>query len=76
MAEAKKTAAKKAAPKKATEVKSIDDLQKDLDTARTDLLTSLRGHRAGELTNPRVLRTSRKHIARLLTQINASKEKK
>lgn len=75
MADTKKTA-KKAPAKKAIEVKSIADLEKELLSARADLMQALRGHRAGELTNPRVLGSTRKQIARLMTQINAKQEKK
>ena len=72
MADTKKTTAKKAAPKKATEVKSVADMQKDLAAKQTDLMTSRRSHRAGELVNPRVLGTVRKEIARLHTAIRAA----
>lgn len=69
MAEAKKTA------KKADVVKSIDDLRAELASKQNDLLESRRSHRAGELVNPRVLRTTRKEIARLKTAIRAAELK-
>ena len=69
MAEAKKTA-------KAAVVKTVDDLKKELDEKRNDLLQAKRSHAAGELVNPKALRSLRKEIARLLTQINNTKESK
>lgn len=70
MAEKKTT--KKAAPKKADEVKSLEDLQKELATKQADLLTAKRSHAAGELVNPRVITVTRKEIARLHTAIRAA----
>ena len=72
MAEAKKTTAKKAAPKKATEVKTPEQMQKDLAAKQQDLMDQKRSHKAGELVNPRVLSTTRKEIARLHTAIRAA----
>lgn len=69
MAEAKKTV-------KAAVVKTIDDLKKELAEKRNDLLQVKRSHAAGELVNPKALRSLRKEIARLLTQINNTKESK
>lgn len=69
MAEAKKTV-------KAAVVKTIDDLKKELAGKRNDLLQAKRSHAAGELVNPKALRSLRKEIARLLTQINNTKESK
>ena len=69
MAEAKKTV-------KAAVVKTIDDLKKELAEKRNDLLQAKRSHAAGELVNPKALRSLRKEIARLLTQINNTKESK
>ena len=69
MAEAKKTF-------KAAVVKTIDDLKKELAEKRNDLLQAKRSHAAGELVNPKALRSLRKEIARLLTQINNTKESK
>lgn len=69
MAEAKKAV-------KAAVVKTIDDLKKELAEKRNDLLQAKRSHAAGELVNPKALRSLRKEIARLLTQINNTKESK
>ena len=69
MAETKKSV-------KAAVVKTIDDLKKELAEKRNDLLQPKRSHAAGELVNPKALRSLRKEIARLLTQINNTKESK
>lgn len=69
MAETKKSV-------KAAVVKTIDDLKKELAEKRNDLLQTKRSHAAGELVNPKALRSLRKEIARLLTQINNTKESK
>lgn len=61
--------------KKADVVKSLEDLRKDLTAKQQDLLDSRRSHKAGELVNPRVLRTIRKEIARLQTAIRAEELK-
>ena len=68
MAEAKKTV-------KAAVVKTIDDLKKELTEKRNDLIQAKRSHAAGELVNPKALRSLRKDIARLLTQINEKESK-
>jgi ribosomal protein L29 len=68
MAEAKKTT-------KAAVVKTVDDLKKELAEKRNDLLQAKRSHAAGELVNPKALRSLRKDIARLLTQINEKESK-
>ena len=68
MAEAKKTA-------KAAAVKTVDDLKKELAEKRNDLLQAKRSHAAGELVNPKALRSLRKDIARLLTQLNEKESK-
>ena len=68
MAETKKTA-------KAAVVKTVDDLKKELAEKRKDLLQAKRSHAAGELVNPKALRSLRKDIARLLTQINEKESK-
>ncbi len=68
MAETKKTA-------KAVVVKTVDDLKKELAEKRNDLLQAKRSHAAGELVNPKALRSLRKDIARLLTQINEKESK-
>ena len=51
MAEVKKTA-------KAAVVKTVDDLKKELAEKRNDLLQAKRSHAAGELVNPKALRSS------------------
>jgi ribosomal protein L29 len=56
----------------ATEVKTIEQLRTELTTKRDDLLSARRGHAAGELANPRVLTSTKKEIARLLTAIRAA----
>ena len=68
MAETKKTA-------KAAVIKTVDDLKKELAEKRHDLLQAKRSHAAGELVNPKALRSLRKDIARLLTQINEKESK-
>lgn len=68
MAEAKKTA-------KAAVIKTVDDLKKELAEKRHDLLQAKRSHAAGELVNPKALRSLRKDIARLLTQLNEKESK-
>lgn len=68
MAEAKK-------PTKAAVVKTVDDLKKELAEKRNDLLQAKRSHAAGELVNPKALRSLRKDIARLLTQLNEKESK-
>lgn len=68
MAEAKK-------PTKAAVVKTVDDLKKEVAEKRHDLLQAKRSHAAGELVNPKALRSLRKDIARLLTQLNEKESK-
>lgn len=58
--------------KKATEIKTIDQLKADLAVKKNDLIDSKRGHKLGELTNPRVITVTRKEIARLHTAIRAA----
>lgn len=60
------------AVKEAKEIKTIDQLRIDLAAKRNDLIESKRGHKLGELTNPRVLTVTRKEIARLHTAIRAA----
>jgi len=67
--------------KEAVEVKTIGQLRVDLATETTNLIEAKRGHKLGELTNPRVITVTRKKIARLQTairaeEIAAAKEKK
>ena len=74
MATTKKAAAPKTA-KKATVVKDVAALRDDLAAKQQDLLEAKRSHASGELVNPRVLRATRKEIARIHTQIRASEIK-
>ena len=62
--------------KKAETVKTPAEIRKELDAKRHDLTESRRSHRSGELVNPRILRSTRKEIARLMTKLNATKEEK
>lgn len=76
MATAKATTKAKATKsKEAPVVKSLEDLKKDLLVKQTDMIEAKRGHRAGELVNPRVLTHTRKDIARLKTAIRAEELK-
>lgn len=58
--------------KNAEEVKTISKLREELDLKKTDQLEAIRGHKQGELANPRVLTRTRKEIARLHTAIRAA----
>ena len=69
---AEKTVKKPA--KNAEVVKTVDDLKKDLDAKRKDLLEAKRSLASGELANSRVLGAYRKDIARLLTEINVKEQ--
>lgn len=69
MATAKDSAKK--APKEAKKVKTIESLNEELDNKRQDLMTSLKSLKSGELVNPRVIRSLKKDIARVLTDIRA-----
>jgi len=60
------------AVKEAVEVKTIDQLRLDLIALQTNLIESKRGHKLGELTNPRVITVTRKKIARVQTAIRAA----
>jgi len=57
--------------KKANEVMTLDQLKIELLASQTSLTDSKRGHRLGELTNPRAITVMRKKIARLQTAIRA-----
>ena len=57
----------------ATEVKNLETLQQELAAKRADLLEAQRGHRAGELANPRILGVYRRESAQILTEINQRK---
>lgn len=61
--------------KVAEEVKTVEQLRTDLIAKQTDQIALKRGHAAGELTNPRVLTSTRKEIARLHTAIRAAEVK-
>jgi ribosomal protein L29 len=69
MATTKKTAK---AVKKTPVIKTLDELKVDLLAKQTDLVDAKRGHKAGELANPRVITATRKEIARLHTAIRAT----
>ncbi|MEI7689832.1 MAG: 50S ribosomal protein L29 [Candidatus Saccharibacteria bacterium] len=58
--------------KQATEIKTIDQMRADIIAAQTDMNEAKRGHKMGELTNPRVITATRKKIARLHTAIRAA----
>ena len=58
--------------KKAVEVKAIDQLKLELSAKQNSLVELKRGHRLGELTNPRAITVTRKEIARLHTAIRAN----
>ncbi|MDO4712592.1 MAG: 50S ribosomal protein L29 [Candidatus Saccharibacteria bacterium] len=60
--------------KEATVVPTVEELQKQLAEKRSDLIEAKRSHAAGELVNPKALRSLRKDIARLLTQINEKEQ--
>lgn len=70
MAKAATTKATKA--KDAAEVKTLEDLQKDLAAKQLEIVEARRGLAAGELQNPRVITKTRKEIARLHTAIRAA----
>ncbi len=69
MAATKKTTKIK---KVALEVKTLAQLRKDLEKLQNELVEARRGHKLGELTNPRVLTATKKDIARLHTAITAA----
>lgn len=66
----KKKATKAAKPAK--EVQTLAQMHDALALKRKELVEATRGLRAGELQNPRVIRATRKEIARLLTALNAA----
>ncbi len=53
-----------------------EDLHKELQAKRTDLIEARRSNASGELVNPKIINSYRKDIARLLTEINARKDSK
>lgn len=54
------------------EVKTIDQLREDLANLLKDQNEAKRGHKLGELANPRFLTLLRKKIARVHTAIRAA----
>lgn len=58
--------------KDTVEIKTIDQLREDLATLLKDQNEAKRGHKLGELTNPRFLTVTRKKIARTHTAIRAA----
>lgn len=70
-----KKSASRRSEKEAPVVKSREELLKDLAAKQTDLLEARKGHRSGELVNPRVITLTRKEIARLKTAIRADELK-
>jgi ribosomal protein L29 len=58
--------------KEASVVQTIDQIRADLATKQNDLIEAKRGHKLGELTNPRVITNTRKDIARAHTAIRAN----
>lgn len=64
--------AKATKAKNAAEVKSLEDLQKDLAAKQLEVVEARRGLAAGELQNPRVITKTRKEIARIHTAIRAA----
>lgn len=66
---------KKPTVKKATKsaaVTDTKDLDKTLADKQMELSQAIRSHKSGELVNPRVLRDTRRDIARLKTAIRAN----
>ena len=59
--------------KEATTVKSVADLQTEVETLQIEYRETNRSHRMGELVNPRAITVQRKAIARALTALNAAK---
>ena len=54
--------------------RTVEGLQKELQTKRNDLIEARRSNASGELANPKIINSYRKDVARLLTEINARKE--
>ena len=54
--------------------RTVEGLQKELQTKRNDLIEARRSNASGELANPKIINSYRKEVARLLTEINARKE--
>lgn len=66
---------KKTVVKKTELPKTLPELQKVLDEKQNDLLEARKGHRAGELVNPRTITLTRKEIARVKTAMRAKELK-
>jgi large subunit ribosomal protein L29 len=64
-----KTTKKKTVAVKAQTVKTVEQLKTELAEKKQDMLDSRKSLIAGEMVNPRAIRTLRKDIARLLTAI-------
>lgn len=71
----KRTSKKNTTKKAAFIVMSREDMLKQILYKQVDLLEARKGHRAGELTNPRVITSTRKEIARLKTAVRADELK-
>lgn len=72
---AKPTVKKAKVEKTSLKGKSLEELMKGLVEKQNDLLQAHKGHRAGELVNPRTITIGRKEIARLKTAIRAAELK-
>jgi large subunit ribosomal protein L29 len=64
-----KTTKKKTVTVNAQTVKTVEQLKTELAEKKQDMLDSRKSLIAGEMVNPRAIRTLRKDIARLLTAI-------
>lgn len=62
--------AKKLNTKDAKTIKSIEELKAELIIKRSDLIDAQKGHKLGELTNPRIISKLRREIARIMTAIH------
>ena len=63
------------ADKKTTTKKQPETLNEQVLAKQLDLIEAKKSLAAGELQNPRVIKSLKKDIARLLTKINSHKEK-
>ena len=71
MAEKAKKSAKNAASKKLNTDKPLNEQLADV---QQDLAIARKSHASGELVNPRVITGYKKHIARIKTAMNDTKE--
>ena len=69
---ADKTTTKIKATKEAKKVLTTAELHTEFLAKTNDYVSAKRGHKMGELTNPRVLTVTRKEIARIKTAIRAA----